>query len=189
MFQSEELHETPAPRTHDETMQQAKKAEQYRGADDHHPKHSHGIRGICPLGLLPFFNLIWDLCPDMMHINKNLWDRCIVALFRGKRDPTKSKKNPNPGRFYDSERKNKEPAEKKQKTSTLEERRTAHRKKLATYTIEHNRYTEALDRAHEWTLPEAAKKSFDKRVRAIAESSLIPFSLVPCRTIPGRKKS
>ena len=97
-FGSQERGETPAPRTHTETMQQAREAEEYRGPDTKHPEKAHGIRGICPLGLLPYFNLIWDLCPDMMHINKNLWDRCIVGLFMGKRNPTFPTNNKNPGR-------------------------------------------------------------------------------------------
>ena len=104
MFGSKEFDEAPAPRTHSESTRQAKEAEEYCGAECHHPENTHGIRGWCPLGLLPFFNIIWDLCPDLMHINKNLWDRCIVALFMGKRDPKKPKKNPNPGRFRDQKK-------------------------------------------------------------------------------------
>jgi hypothetical protein len=80
-------------------MQQAIEAEGYQGPPKDHPEKTHGIRGTCPLSLLPFFNIIWDLCPDMMHINKNLWDRCIISMFMGKRNPKVSKKNPNPGRF------------------------------------------------------------------------------------------
>jgi hypothetical protein len=182
MFGSKEFDEAPAPRTHSESTRQAKEAEEYCGAECHHPEHTHGIRGWCPLSLLPFFNIIWDLCPDLMHINKNLWDRCIVALFMGQRDPKKPKKNPNPGRFRDQK--------KKSRTENMEEQRRAHQIKRTQYLYEEELYRSTLKRTKEWTLTKECQKALDKRVRAIAGSSvgLIPFSTVPCQTIPGHKK-
>jgi hypothetical protein len=191
-FGSSELGETPAPRTHRETMEQAKEAEEYSGPNDKHPENTHGIRGTCPLGLLAFFDIIWDLCPDMMHINKNLWDRCIVALLTGRRKPTLSKKNPNPGRFkckdHRNENKTSEPPKKKRKPVNYEELRRKHNIKLSEYTREHARYTRALAKANAWALTAAQQKAFDKRIRSIANSGIIPFSLAPCKTIPGYKK-
>jgi hypothetical protein len=183
-FGSQEFRATPAPRTHRETMQQAKEAEEYRGPDDKHPENTHGIRGTCPLGFLPFFNIIWDLCPDMMHINKNLWDRCIIALFKGARNPKLSKNNPKPGRF-----KNQGRPTKKQKIASERERRTIHQQHYAAYVHEHARYESALARAQEWTMTAKQQKAFDKRVRSIADGGLIPFSMVPFKTIPGYKKA
>jgi hypothetical protein len=182
-FESQEFGPTPAPRTRIESMQQALEAEEYYGADDNHPAKAHGIRGTCPLSLLPFFNIIWDLCPDLMHINKNLWDRCIVAMFLGKRNPKLGKKNVHPGRYRDQLKKR---AAKKQKVDEAE-LRALHWEKVAVYNKEHQRYLNALARAKEWTLTKKCKVAFDKRVRAMAGSGLIPFSTVPCDTIPGRK--
>jgi hypothetical protein len=192
-FRSQEFEETPAPRTHIESMQQAREAEEYRGPPKKHPEKTHGIRGTCPLGLLPFFNIIWDLCPDLMHINKNLWDRCIVALFMGKRDPKKPTKNPNPGRFRDVQvpakaQEQQQPPRKKKKGPSEDDLRKIHQKKLTEYEYEQARYKKAKKRAQEWTLSLECKTAFDKRVRAMAGRGLLPFGTVPCDTIPGRKK-
>ena len=34
------------------------------------------------------FNMIWDFCPDMMHIIKTFFERLVLGVFSGKRRPT-----------------------------------------------------------------------------------------------------
>jgi hypothetical protein len=48
-----------------------------------------GINGLCVLGLLPFFDLCWDICLDMMHVLKNIWQEHLILLFKGKGRPKK----------------------------------------------------------------------------------------------------
>jgi hypothetical protein len=57
------------------------------------------------------------------------------------------------------------------------------------YEREHARYLKARARAKEWILTKEQRKALDKRIRSIAHSGLIPFSLAPCKTIPGYKKA
>ena len=38
--------------------------------------------------------MIWDFCPDMMHIIKTFWERLVLGVFSGKREPTFTPKAP-----------------------------------------------------------------------------------------------
>ena len=80
-FVSAEHRGPPDARTHEESRAQGIAAENFIGSKDsiHHPKKQSGIAGWCPLGELPFFDIIWDVCPDMMHILKNLFERFSAA--------------------------------------------------------------------------------------------------------------
>ena len=78
----------PLARTHAETSRHGKLADTYdkSGAPDAgHPKHDTGIKRWCPLAILPLFDLILDICPDMMHIMKGLMGGHWMPLLKGLR--------------------------------------------------------------------------------------------------------
>ena len=55
------------------------------GADD----DANAIRGVkewCPLSALSWFDVVWDIVPDMMHIIKGLIEKYIVNTMKGKRN-------------------------------------------------------------------------------------------------------
>jgi hypothetical protein len=108
-----------------------------------HPKHSTGINGWCPLGELPMFDLVWDICPDMMHIIKNLFERFFGSLLRGERIPKPPKKTFHPPKAND-------------------ENYTA---KLASYTKDLTLLEESKKRATLCTLSNAGKEQIDIRYR------------------------
>jgi len=87
---------TPAVRTHDTAYTQSLAARDHEGYANAHPKHTTGINGWCVLGMVPMFNVIWDVCPDLMHVVKNLFDRMIIPLFSGERFPSAPTKNVKP---------------------------------------------------------------------------------------------
>jgi hypothetical protein len=76
----------------------------------------------------------------------------------------------------------------KKKGPSEEELRQIHSDKVTKYLAEKKRYQKAKTRALEWTLTIECKTAFDKRVRAMAGTGLLPFTTVPCETIPGRRK-
>lgn len=51
------------------------------------PFKEHGIHEPCPLRHLPFFDVVWDFMPDMMHLNSGVWQRHLFELMKGKRMP------------------------------------------------------------------------------------------------------
>ena len=78
---------TPA-RTHNETSRLGKQADTYdkSGAPDAgHPRHDSGINRWSPLTILQLFNIILDVCPDMMHIIKCLLGGHWIPLLKGER--------------------------------------------------------------------------------------------------------
>lgn len=79
----------PAARTHNETSRLGKEADKYdksHGPDTGHPKHDSGINRWCPLTILQLFNVILDVCPDMMHIIKCLLGGHWIPLLKGERE-------------------------------------------------------------------------------------------------------
>jgi hypothetical protein len=48
-----------------------------------------GVNGICILHLLPLFDMIMDICLDMMHVIKNVWQEHLFPLFKGEKIPKK----------------------------------------------------------------------------------------------------
>jgi hypothetical protein len=76
------------PRTHKETDRIGREGDEHvrlKLSDASHPKHDSGIRRWCPLAILPLFDLIRDILPDMMHIIKNFFDGHFIRLFKGTR--------------------------------------------------------------------------------------------------------
>ena len=78
----------PKNRTHNETDKIGKRCDRHERsgrAEAKHPKHTTGISRWCPLAVLPYFNLIRDILPDMMHIIKGVFDGHFIPLFKGNR--------------------------------------------------------------------------------------------------------
>ena len=82
---SVETRSAPPPRTHEESVQQGIEADY-----DLLLRKMTGINGSCPLSILPLFNIIRDVVPDLMHIIVNLFKHWI-PLLAGERGPTHSK--------------------------------------------------------------------------------------------------
>jgi hypothetical protein len=80
----------PQARTHDKACSEAKTSEASVLAwkSDKHPRKKTGINHWSPLSVLSMFNMIWDFCPDMMHIIKTFFERLVLGVFSGKRRPT-----------------------------------------------------------------------------------------------------
>ena len=78
----------PEPRNHDECVQQGKDSDAYVGSEKAHTRHSSGINRSCPLSFLHQFDIVWDVCPDMMHIVKNFFEKLTFKMFGGARVPT-----------------------------------------------------------------------------------------------------
>jgi hypothetical protein len=47
---------------------------------------------LSPLAALPFFNIVWDILGDMMHIIEGIWKRHIFKMLAG--DPAPAKPRP-----------------------------------------------------------------------------------------------
>jgi hypothetical protein len=144
-FTKEEHGVPPEPRTHDESQAQGWEAENFKGPSDsdNHPKKGTGIGGWCPLGDLPLFDIIWDICPDMMHIIKNMFERFFISLPDGERIPKAPKKTFKPPRANEA---------------GYAAKLRANRKECA-------RHEEATKRAKICTYSATGKKQFDIRYR------------------------
>jgi hypothetical protein len=88
-FGSVERGGPPPPRTHQEAVAEGLKCDEYTGPEAHHPRKTSGINGSTPFSLLPLFDIIRDLCPDMMHIVVNFFKHWISVL-SGQRTPTRN---------------------------------------------------------------------------------------------------
>lgn len=53
-----------------------------------HVRFSTGINQWCPLSVLNKFDMIWDFCPDMMHLIKTFFTRLVIGVYSGKRTAT-----------------------------------------------------------------------------------------------------
>lgn len=50
-----------------------------------------GIKELSPLCWLPYFCLVWDIMPDMMHIITGIWSRHFLHMLTGERYPSEVK--------------------------------------------------------------------------------------------------
>jgi hypothetical protein len=82
-----DTHPPPPNRTHAEAREQGIQGDNYKGPKTSHPEHTTGIKHECPLCYLYLFNIIWDVCPDMMHIIKNFFEKVVLKLMGGQRIP------------------------------------------------------------------------------------------------------
>jgi hypothetical protein len=77
----------PEPRNHAECVEEGKASTNWTGHETRHPRHQSGIDGTCALIYLHLFDIVWDICPDMMHIIKNFFEKLTFQLFSGDRVP------------------------------------------------------------------------------------------------------
>ena len=84
--------EVPPPaRTHTQACAEAKAAEAapYHSRDTKsNIRFQTGIKHWCPLSVLNLFDMIWDFCPDLMHIIKTFFERLVLGVFSGSRHPS-----------------------------------------------------------------------------------------------------
>jgi hypothetical protein len=98
MFGTEERGTPPPSRTHDGMCADGRANEAHRLAvlnGDAYKKDSpyklSGVKELCPLSFCPLFNVVWDMCPDMMHIIPAIMKGHIVPLLKGMRTPAQPK--------------------------------------------------------------------------------------------------
>jgi hypothetical protein len=77
----------PPAKTHEQVVRDARANERHAGPMNAAPHHQSGILELCPLVFLPFFNLVWDFLPCLMHILAGWWKRNFVNLLKAKRAP------------------------------------------------------------------------------------------------------
>ena len=68
-------------------MRAAYANEQHNGFKKDAPYKRTGVKEVTPLSLLPFFNVVWDVLPDLMHVIPDIWKGHLFPMFRGKRFP------------------------------------------------------------------------------------------------------
>jgi hypothetical protein len=87
----------PAARNHCQACAEAKDSESkpyHTWKNVNHVRLKTGINVWCPLSVLYKFDMIWDFCPDMMHIIKTFFERLVIGVFSGQRRPTFSLTEP-----------------------------------------------------------------------------------------------
>jgi hypothetical protein len=182
-FTEEEHDPAPEPRTHAETIRQGRQAEDYVGPKENHPRKQSGINGWCPLGVVPLFDLIWDVCPDFMHIIKNYFERFFDQVPAGKRIPFTTKQAEPVPRTENYRAKQKayiKAVGGSPRTADYATRKIAYDRDVA-------RQVESRKRALECKLTAVEQAQIDIRCRKLAKESAtgIPFSMVPFSTLPG----
>ena len=143
----------PPPRTHDAACREAKISEDSHYAftnKDSHPRYQTGVNHWCPLSVLDKFNMIWDFCPDMMHIIKTFFERLLLGVFSGQRCPNFLIKEPKP-----PARGAPRPIQAKYKA------------KLKVYESEKKSYVQDVLASSECKFSAADKKLVDERVQAL----------------------
>jgi hypothetical protein len=128
----------PDFRKHDETCRQGHESDVYTGADNAHPRKSTGVNETSALAFLFLFNLIWDVCPDMMHIIKNFFDKLTFKVFSGARVPKWSTKT------FGLE----SPAQPKKKVSGRKVNKEEYEEQMLEWKVKKKEYDE---RRAEWT--------------------------------------
>lgn len=91
LFPDAEREPAPPPRTHEQFVDDANAEEGHNGYKKDAPYKTTGVKLLSMLAYLPLFNLIWDICPDLMHIITGIWKRHIIALLKGTRTPAQVK--------------------------------------------------------------------------------------------------
>ena len=73
----------PATRTHQGVCDKAAELEGLRGPQLEQAQKTSGVYGACELRRLHLFNIIWDICGDMMHLMSGMWGRRVMPMFKG----------------------------------------------------------------------------------------------------------
>jgi hypothetical protein len=81
----------PAPRTHAEIWATGMDLTcgNHNDQEKKRIQKETGIDGLCALGFLPLFDLALDICLDLMHVLKNIWQEHLLKVFGGKGAPKK----------------------------------------------------------------------------------------------------
>jgi hypothetical protein len=163
--------EPPPKRTHSQACTEAKDSESAAYStwnSDNHVRLKTGINHWCPLSVLNKFDMIWDFCPDIMHIVKTFFERLVIGVFSGSRRPT-----PFAG---------KEPKELATGATAAERQEFMY--KTRKYTRDLNEYTEACKAFDECKFDEIDKKIVDERVQNLGGYPYwIRSSMVHARTL------
>ena len=53
------------------------------GAACRNPHHGNGVTGFCKLSLLELFDMILDICADLMHIVAGLFSTHLIPMMKG----------------------------------------------------------------------------------------------------------
>jgi hypothetical protein len=78
---------TIKPRTHDESVLEAKKSDDFEFSFDNekHPRKVSGINSSCRFTLLHLFHLIEDIMQDYMHMSKGVIKDHVMGVLKGER--------------------------------------------------------------------------------------------------------
>ena len=84
-----EIRDPPTPRTHEEMVADAIESENSPLKPDNaaHPRYQSGVFKMCPLALLPLWNMVWDFLPDWMHMTKGYFHGHMLPLMKALRAP------------------------------------------------------------------------------------------------------
>jgi hypothetical protein len=82
-FQDDELRPPPATRTHAGVCDKADELDGLAGPERKREQKDSGIYGSCVLRQLDFFNVVWDITGDMMHLIKGMWERRVMPMLKG----------------------------------------------------------------------------------------------------------
>ena len=77
----------PRPRTHESICRAAEAQRDHVGYKKDAPYKTTGVKETSGFSVLPYFDLVWDVLPDMMHIVPVMWKGHIFQMFRGTRAP------------------------------------------------------------------------------------------------------
>ena len=66
-------------------------AHAYRGPKSRHPMHATGVKYLSGLHFVPLFDIIRDMCPDMMHVVQRLLPGRLMPLLKGFARPARFK--------------------------------------------------------------------------------------------------
>ena len=86
-FNKTELRGPCKPRTHAQVAKQGAEAENWEGFKKDHPKRLVGVKRLSPLLLVPLFDIVWDITPDMMHIIEGFQKTHLLSLLKCNRRP------------------------------------------------------------------------------------------------------
>ena len=141
----------PAPRTHRQACREAKVSDSkpYHTWDStKHVRLTTGINHWCPLSVLNKFDMIWDFCPDMMHLIKTFFERLVIGVFSGSREPSFNRKDP----------------VKPAKGAEYQERKDYQAKK-GKYEAQKKEYLEEVKACNECKFSSADQRTVDERVQ------------------------
>jgi hypothetical protein len=144
--------EPPPPRTHLQACEEAKVSETMpyaRWDAANHPRLATGINHWSPLSILRFFDMIWDFCPDLMHVIKTFFERLLIGVFSGSRKPTNFKR--------------KVPAKPNSRATTTE--REEYKVKKRKYDSTKREFEDAVQAFDESKFDTDAQKIVDERVK------------------------